>query len=116
MQGLIILNEYMEPVMRSSLLKSAIFTAAWLWCIGAAVIFKIVYQGRPTLPAIAVYGVVAALLIVCMAWAQADVEVGERHVVEAFMDARTTEAAIEEKYEILDRRGKILVLTERSGK
>lgn len=107
MQGMIVLNEY---VMDASRMNPWFIVFAVIG-LTANALYWIVRKGNLGLSAaLTLVQVIAVLALFC---APKYLDVGERRVMEVYLDARASLPRIQEEYEIIEQRGKIYVLAEK---
>ena len=107
MQGMIILNETTRPVYGLNLIPLIIGVPIIIFLLAAAI--------RESDHILVTIG--ASILAVCVCLVTADFashhKIGEKHIIEAYLDARADRLRIEQEYNVLEVRGKIYVLEKK---
>ena len=107
MQGMIVLNEYVMDTSR----MNPWFIAFAVIGLTANVLYWIVGKGHLGLGmALTIVQVISVLALFCT---PKHLDVGERRVMEVYLDARASLPRIQEEYDIVEQRGKIYVLAEK---
>ena len=107
MQGMIVLNEYVMDTSR----MNPWFIIFAVVGLTACALYWIVRESNPGLStALTIAQVIFALALCCT---PKHLDVGERRVMEVYLDARASIPRITETYDIIEQRGKIYVLAEK---
>lgn len=106
MQGMIILNEYMETLMKPNPIYYIVF-ASWV------VSYMSYWLLRNKIDFSELILLVAVLCTAAILHIPDEVGYKERRVIETYLDSRASIPRLQETYEIIEQRGKIYVLTEK---
>lgn len=107
MQGMIVLNEY---VMDTSRMNPWFIVFAVIGLTANALYWIVRKRNLGLSAALTLVQVIAVFALFCT---PKHLDVGERRVMEVYLDARASLPRIQEEYDIIEQRGKIYVLAEK---
>ena len=107
MQGMIVLNEYVQDASR----MNPWFTIFAFVGLAACALYWIVREDNIGLRT--ALTIVQVIVVLALFSTPKYLDVGERRVMEVYLDARASLPRIQEEYEIIEQRGKIYVLAEK---